>query len=609
MDVADLVRRHAVSNTIVCTFADGAALEFAANWVSHLHKAGVGGLLVGLVRMRPDTRQYQQTMRRLQQHSPSVAVYPVLSKVHLQFPQGGRWFSVLPLLETGARVILSDCDVVWLRNPLPYLLRLERAHPLMDFAVSTDAQGPTDRLRLRSRSHGHGDDGDFDIEAFSSCHASMNIGLISFAPGARAGARRAISEAVAHLRAPGALRRVDQGPINYRWKHGAAGWRWPRELHRVGDHSGARLCGLINGTAVAGILPIIQFGNMLTEGVLNLSSKAAARPVAVHATWMRSQRAEYKIARLREAGLWAVDEPPYFSGSPGRLGLLTYTPRIPADMMAEAPTLLRVKGGGTSLPAHHLRFMAWQLSQLRDALFIARLLGRALVLPHVQCSCELGFYPRHVGTDCRAHKVLRLPYQCPIDHYLNPVAMRTSPYLLRERSFLDNPRTPIEVKEGSSVLVVRMCRNGSTGCLSGVERGAIEGVDAPRGARLTTLSGSARANEIKKRFGSNQIRRLHFDDIRHVFGGFESVDQPLAARYYKDAQELLSSWCCTSDERFKQLAGLVPYIFSPPKGVRWRPELRWVADALQDFLPTHATGHAYQDQVDRARRDTAIDVS
>ena len=51
-------------------------------------------------------------------NSPEVAVQP----------QGGRWFHVLPLLQTGVRVLLSDSDAVWLRNPLPYFRLLEERH-------------------------------------------------------------------------------------------------------------------------------------------------------------------------------------------------------------------------------------------------------------------------------------------------------------------------------------------------------------------------------------------------------------------------------------------------------------------------------------------------
>ena len=94
----------------------------------------------------------------------------------------------------------------------------------------------------------------------------MNIGVLAFAPGpepgvGRLGAMRLMEEAMAHLSEEGNLGRVDQGPLNYRWKHGAKGWRWARQLHAVRDASGPRLCGLVNGSVVGGVLPSAQFCN------------------------------------------------------------------------------------------------------------------------------------------------------------------------------------------------------------------------------------------------------------------------------------------------------------------------------------------------------------
>ena len=42
------------------------------------------------------------------------------------------------------------------------------------------------------------------------------------------------------------MHRVDQGPMNYRWKFGAGKWKWQRQLYKVHDASGDRLCGLVN---------------------------------------------------------------------------------------------------------------------------------------------------------------------------------------------------------------------------------------------------------------------------------------------------------------------------------------------------------------------------
>ena len=53
------------------------------------------------------------------------------------------------------------------------------------------------------------------------------------------------------------------------------------------DASGDRLCGLVNGSVVGGVLPAAQFCNTLTHSVLSLWRVHGVQPFVVHATWMR----------------------------------------------------------------------------------------------------------------------------------------------------------------------------------------------------------------------------------------------------------------------------------------------------------------------------------
>ena len=608
----DIVRQSSVriggSPTVVVTFTDSKTLAFAENWAFHLQRARVPGVVIGLVGVNSGATGGAALARARQRFKAlGAAVYRVTSPTHARAPQGGRWFSVVPLLETGCRVLLSDSDVVWLRNPLPYLLRLEKEHPRLDLAVSTDAQGASDSRRL--------DGAELDVEAYRLCRESMNIGIIAFPPGPRPGAKRAIAEAVAHMSLPNALRSVDQGQINHRWKRGAGSWHWPRQMHPITDESGARLCGLVNGSSVAGVLPIAQFGNTLTHGLLKLSSRvqvagrgggggATVAPFAVHATFMRTQKAEYKIARLREMGLWKMDPPSYFGidgggGGGARLpqGFISYTPQIPTELLRAKASLPRTPDGGTTLPAKHLTLMWAQLQQLRNALFVARLLRRVLILPEVLCSCELGFHPRHVAKGCRAHAAVELPHACPFDHFLDPTALQTSPYQIRDRTFLADERTPKSVVR-SSVLTVQVCAtNASAGAsCDGDEWGAasVEGVGDENGRRrqprVVKLVREPLSDTIVNTLGSlGRVRRLHFDDMRAAFGGFTAASDGTPGRawggqWYREAQALLSSWCCTSDERFKSTGGLVPYLIPPPKHVRWRPELAAAVKATREFM-------------------------
>ncbi len=431
--VAELVRSHAVDNTVVVTFSNDRQRHITENWVYHWQQLRVQGLLVGMMNMRVSQPEYIALAQRLR--ALGVGVYTVNSKEVRVQPQGGRWFHVLPLLETGVRVLLSDSDAVWLRNPLPYLRLLEQSHPALDFAVSSDAQFGTDgrlvgdpeaKKGRRGRGRGRGRRGrmggmggmggaggrrlsaaavadddparELDIEAASSCWQSMNIGIMFFPPGRRPGAMRLLQEATAHLSERGNLRRVDQGPLNFRWKHGTGAWRWRHQLYGARDASGKRLCGLVNGSVFGGVLPAAQFCNTLTHGVLQLHKPLGVRPFVVHATWMRQQAEAFKLMRLREATLWRDADswysppPPPPSGG-GPLAALAAPRGVEAEPAAGLvslrlvlpPALLRVpriKRG--ALPLHHLKLMYEQLKQLRNALFIARLLRRALVLPEAR---------------------------------------------------------------------------------------------------------------------------------------------------------------------------------------------------------------------------------
>lgn len=131
---------------------------------------------------------------------------------------------------------------------------------------------------------------DLDIEDHGACWQSMNIGIMFFPPGKRPGTLRLMEESTTHLSQENNLHRVDQGPLNYRWKHGAGNWKWKSQLHPVADRSGKRLCGLVNGSVVGAVLPSAQFCNTLTHSVLSLWRVHGVAPFVVHATWMSAER-------------------------------------------------------------------------------------------------------------------------------------------------------------------------------------------------------------------------------------------------------------------------------------------------------------------------------
>ena len=162
-----LTARTAAEGTVHATFTTAETIHFTLNWAKHLRAAGVRGVLVGIMNA-PAARIFERASTRLR--ALGAAVYACASSRESKAqPQGGRWFHLLPLLAAGVRIVLSDSDVVWLRHPLPYFRALEAAHPLLDFSISTDAQGSSRPKLLAGTS-------DLDAEVWTHCWESMNLG-------------------------------------------------------------------------------------------------------------------------------------------------------------------------------------------------------------------------------------------------------------------------------------------------------------------------------------------------------------------------------------------------------------------------------------------------
>ena len=214
----------------------------------------------------------------------------------------------------------------------------------------------------------------------------------------------------------------------------------------------------------------------------------------------------------------------------------------------------------------------------------------------------MGYHPKHVRHDCKAagHATLQLPYACAIDHYLDPKVLSTSPYAVRERSFLSNPRTPRAVREGA-LRVVSACSQPqcAVGVAIGTRNGSTFGADTTIRLDTTVRLPHARplASVLRAALAPHtRARRLHFDDVLGAFGGFDTTPpyHGLTATYHADAQRLLASWCCTSDPAFASPGrgavspatsgrGLVPYLLPPLEGQkawRGRADMRWLVKRI-----------------------------
>jgi len=92
----------------------------------------------------------------------------------------------------------------------------------------------------------------------------------------------------------------------------------------------------------------------------------------------------------------------------------------------------------------HFALVHHQLRQLRNALALAQATGRVLILPRLVCGLDRAWMP-HSGIF--PGSAARLPLlDCPADHVIDLERIGRPEDLLREHSFLCNPRTPASVR-------------------------------------------------------------------------------------------------------------------------------------------------------------------
>lgn len=514
---AELVTAHSRRGVLFGTLATAGMAEMVVNFVGHLAPlVGECAVLVGFMDASPALQGLAARLRA----GVGAGAYAAGEAAPAEGGQAGRWRHARGLLAAcaAARVdlVLSDVDVVWLRDPWPYfraaLGAAAGAEGALDALISTDSTEDWAKP-LPAHARLPALPAELQLEPASTCGRSLNVGLLVLR-GASAGAAALLAqaaEAVAAMRPGG----VDQGAINRRWKGEGRAWRAARGLG----------CPMLGGAAMLGVLPAPQFLSLLGYSVRRLHVRRAVEPFAVHATFLRTQEPAGKLLRLREEGLW-LDPPAHYEQ--GRF--LAYTPHVPAEALAQ-PIFKR-----GAVPLQHMALVNGQLTQLREALAVARALGRALVLPRMRCACELGFGPGHVNERCDADSAIALPYDCAADHWLLPTRWLGLRWAHRERGFLDDPRVPDAVL--SSRAHARACaQNAQAGCCLSLAR-----------------AGEA---QLRAELGGCEARVLELGDVRGLFGGFEAAGAD--AWFDRELQSALSSWCCTSEPAYKRWGGLVPY--------------------------------------------------
>jgi len=178
------------------------------------------------------------------------------------------------------------------------------------------------------------------------------------------------------------------------------------------------------------------------------------QPYMVHTTFQYGG-AQGKRHRLREAMIWEDDEAYY---NPPQ-GLLRFEVDIPEDLVypngadGVDPATGTLDFARRHSVAQHFALVHHQLAQIRDALALARALGRVLILPRLVCGLDRYWAP-HDGII--PGSATRLPLlECPADHVIDLERMGKPETTLREHTLLCNPRTPKAVLDGARGEAIR----------------------------------------------------------------------------------------------------------------------------------------------------------
>ena len=364
-----------------------------------------------------------------------------------------RTGEVARVVNLGFDVLHTDTDVVWLRDPTPYIMCTRDAQgpgrefaegskfpcaPLRmaDVAVSSDNMGPGRAVHGGAAYHAAG---------------TFNSGILLFRATERG--RRFVNAWHANVASPSPRSRFwgktsDQQVFNamvrkdFQWP-GVGGKRneWlMRNFHPDWD-----------GNLTLGALPLPLFANGHGYFVQSAHTRLKVSPFAVHATYSLDWHdGVAKRQRFREAGLWMVDDDAYFRGRFLALNSSSGPPPRVAAAIAKA----QEQGETPYNIGVHAEALRSYIAELRDLLALARALGRIPVLPRWVCYCDklwagsdniLGMKCMYPGSQDHGF----LPFNCPMDHVTSPhewdQANERSGISYRDASFLLSPRLPPEV--------------------------------------------------------------------------------------------------------------------------------------------------------------------
>lgn len=488
----ELVQQRVKDNVVIVTFGNYAFMDFILTWVKHLTDLNLFNILVGAM----DTKLLEALYWK------GIPVFDMGSHMSTidvgwgspTFHKMGREKVILidAILPYGFELLMCDTDMVWLKNPLPYLAR----YPGADVLTSSDSVVPTVS--------------DDSLDNWQQVGAAYNIGIFHWRP--TDSAKKLAKEWKEILLADDKI--WDQNGFNDLVR---------RQLGPSVDKESG-LVYAYDGNLKLGILPASIFCSGHTYFVQAMYQQLRLEPYAVHTTFQYAGT-DGKRHRLRE-GMFFFDPPEYYD-APG--GFLSFKPSIPKSLLLE---------GQHSIESH-FALVNYQMRQIRTALAIASVLNRTLVMPPLWCRLDRLWFS-HPGV--LEGSMTRQPFICPLDHVfevnmmLKELPEEYGPGInIREYSFFDNPLMPQQVKD--SWLEVHLCEEGAEDCHASNDTSRPGVLRFPKHSNEETL---------KTVFSSfKDVKVIQFSSMQDAYIGF--TDKTREEKFRRRMKRYVGIWCCVMD--------------------------------------------------------------
>jgi len=237
------------------------------------------------------------------------------------------------------------------------------------------------------------------------------------------------------------------------------GLKWPADVRKVHrSREGHEPClpgeGCTPLPFTYGTLPIRPFTGGHTwfnQNVQGMEGHELPQnePITVHFTFQFGDTKDYphgKRQRAREAALWAVDPPEYFTE-----GVFVALDGSTYDMDYKARVYKRFPEWS---PQRHMFMDAPQRQAVRDLLGLSRAIdGSIMVLPKLWCHCDRYW---NFLTRCRMPMLqhMELPFGCPMDSLYDTMRWNMKGVKFREHTFLNNSNVPQVMSDNTVIVTV-----------------------------------------------------------------------------------------------------------------------------------------------------------